>query len=253
MTKANMVKVGFVVLAVAVVLVAMAPRANAQFIDDPSDPTTMHFTCTGTTVCSAGPTFQQTVSQSPTFTLTTVGSTGLSTTNGSVYLVVAVPNNLSAPAFTVTASSSAGSFVASNALVGTFSWASGTRFSPIGVTPSATSDPNINSYLTSAQTFQPSATGFTVMVFYLGDISGADMGSIGINVVFGGVALPKGTVIWTYMTNSNDHSIAINSSPNSSSLLVTPEPGAFSQLLLGLGALACGVFFARTRMGARSH
>jgi len=269
MTKANMIKFGLVVLAIAVVLVATAPKANAQFIDDGVDPTTMHINCTGTTVCSAGPTFQQTQSQLPTFTVQLASpnsSTGLNTSNfsgcagtndgtgcGTVYLVVVIPNNVAVPSFTVTSSSGATSFSGSASLVGTFSWTSGTRFGAIGVTPVATSDPNFSSYLTSAQLFQGSATGFNVLVFNLGNISGLGIGANGINVVFGGQALPLGTIIWSYMTNSNSTSIGINSTPNSSSLLLVPEPGALSQLLLGLGVLACGAFFARARMSARSR
>jgi PEP-CTERM motif-containing protein len=229
-----------------------------------NDPTTIHYVCTGTTVCSPGATTLVTGSTIPTFDLTLQGQTGL-TPNGSgsaqatLSILVFVPG--SAPSLTFSINGNA----AANA--GTFS--SGNILSD-GVTGffaamhSSTSDPNVSAFESASGQSGTTPSSLTVYVVNFGTVTVTGLnnaGSLGgtiftlASVGSGGITglpaggFPLGTVFYAMLANctgggcvlTSSTTDVVNSTPLSESLTIVPEPASLALFGSGMISLALAV------------
>ncbi len=247
------------ILAVGLCLVSVLP-AGAQTI---VDPTTLHYVCTGTTVCAAGTTSLITGSTLPTFNITMQGQTGLTptgtqqtgfTASGTLFITVLVPS--SAPALTFSINSNA----ASTGGLGVYSSGKlldgGTGF--LAASHFATANPDFNAYASASGQSGTTPTGFVVYVVNMGTITvttnsaGSIQGgpvviaSVGPGGITGLAGLPVGSVMLAHLSTGTGSSQSLfssstnvaNSTPLSGALTIVPEPGSLA--LFGTGLLAMG-------------
>ena len=236
--------------------VAFTPQANAQVVD----PTTLHYVCTGTTVCTAGATTLITGSSIPTFNITIQGQTGLTppsgggTATGTLYIVVLVPSTAPALSFSINGTAAVSAGVFSSGVL----YDSGTSF--FAASHFATANPNFSAYASASGQSGTTPTGFDV---YVATFSGVTV-TVNQNGVAQGVqalitvgaggftglpagGFPVGTVFMAALSDGVGGSLflptttVINTNPLSEGITIVPEPGTMALFGSGLLALAGAV------------
>ena len=200
---------------VAIILLALGGTAMAD---------TLQVQCTAPTTCTAGG-IQTTSSSSPTFNLATANSAPL----GNLFLAIIVPN------------AGVGSTITVNGITSdtgvTFN--SGSLWTALGEsTGHGTLDHTFSSTQGFAGLVIPAPSQFTVYDVNLGTFTGSSE-SVDLN----GFLFPAGTQFVGFVEGA-DGSIS-NWTPQSESLLVTPEPG--SLFLFGTGFAGIAGFLRRKR------
>ena len=148
---------------------------------------------------------------------------------------ILVPDNVSNPSTTYTISGplvGASTFTAS--LFSATPWTSGQLDSYLGISASPTNP--IGAYLPSAQTFQPSATGFFV---YAADLGTQTLPRNSDASNFDLLTLNKGLLQGSYVVAFLD---STNATANSGAIfetgaMSTPEPSTWAMLILGFAGL----------------
>ena len=162
---------------------------------------------------------------------------------------ILVPDNVSNPSTTYTISGplvGASTFTAS--LFSMTPWISGQLDSYLGISASPTNP--IGGYLPSAQTFQPSATGFFV---YAADLGTQTLPKNSDASDFDLLTLNKGLLQGSYVvaflgsSNATANSGAIFETGNTPG---TPEPSTWAMMLLGFAGLGFASY--RKARGARA-
>jgi PEP-CTERM motif len=176
-------------------------------------------------------------------------SSGGQSATGDLTIDILVPDNVLNPSTTYTISGplvGASTFTAS--LFSATPWTSGQLDSYLGISASPTNP--IGAYLPSAQTFQPSATGFFVYAADLGtqtlpkNSNASDLDLLTLNK-----GLLQGSYVVAFLdsTNATANSGAIFETGNTPG---TPEPSTWAMMLLGFAGLGFAGY--RKARGARA-
>jgi hypothetical protein len=167
-------------------------------------------------------------------------SAGGHSATGDLMIDILVPDNVSNPSTTYTISGplvGASTFAAS--LFSPTAWISGQLDSYLGISASPTNP--IGAYLPSAQTFQPSATGFFV---YTADLGTQTLPSNGGASNFDLLTLNKGLLTGSYVVAFQGAAgTRLDATANSGAIfetgrmMGTPEPSTWAMMLLGFAGL----------------
>jgi hypothetical protein len=206
---------------------------------------TLHGFCDTVAPCTDNGTNTPTSVNPPDFGF----SAGGQSATGDLMIDILVPDNVSTPATTYTISGplvGASTFTAS--LFSATPWTSGQLDSYLGISASPTNP--IGAYLPSAQTFQPSATGFFV---YAADLGTQTLPKNSNASNFDLLTLNKGLLQGSYVVAFLDSS---NATANSGAIFETgrmpstPEPSTWAMMLLGFAGLGFAGY--RKARGARA-
>jgi hypothetical protein len=206
---------------------------------------TLHGFCNTASPCTDNGTNTPTSVNPPDFGF----SAGGHSATGDLMIDILVPDNVSNPSTTYTISGplvGASTFTAS--LFSATPWTSGQLDSYLGFSASPTNP--IGAFLPSAQTFQPSATGFFVYAADLGTQTlPSNSGASNSDLLTLNKQLLQGSYAVAFLDSSNAtaNSGAIFETGRMSS---TPEPSTWAMMLLGFAGLGFAGY--RKARGARA-
>ena len=202
---------------------------------------TLHGFCNTAAPCTDNNTNTPTSVNPPDFGF----SAGGHSETGPVSIDILVPDRISNPSTTYTISGpliGTSTFTAS--LFSTTPWTSGQLDSYLGISASPTNP--IGAYLPSAQTFQPSATGFFVYDAVIGTVTlPSNSGASNTDLLTLNKGIPQGSYVVAFI---NEGDSGIQATANSGAifetgrLAATPEPSTWAMLVLGFAGLGFAAY-----------
>lgn len=212
----------------------------------PAKADNIHINCTPTCISIGGS--QGIGSANPTFSITNMGTSGLSTgtkkhpvsASGTLYLVVLLPGN------------STLTFKANGTASGSpTAFSSPSKFLFPTLKMSGGNPANLNAFASITQAVLPSfttKTGYSVFDISLGAYNFTKNGgpvNVSFSMFTGGKGFPLGTIFFSFLRDNNQSGLIVDQTPFSEALVTTkgptsptPEPATLGLMGTGLLALA---------------